>query len=151
MKSVVGEEGQAGWARRAGMVVACALCCALPMLVLVGAVSVGALVTGGAVVGSLVAVLAVTAAVASKRIQRTPDLLRLALFSVGGSAAFVGLWAAADQRPYAAVVISGGVAALAASALLALGQGASRDAPDEYPVAEPGSPGLRSPRGQEIE
>lgn len=103
---------------KAGFGAACAVCCALPMLVLVGVLSVGALAVGGGLVGSVVLVAATTYGVLSGRIRATPRVARLAGAAVGATAALASLatGSTAAARALAAV----GIALVAAAALLAL-------------------------------
>lgn len=110
---------QLGRFGRAGMGAACAACCALPMLVVVGVVSAGALVAGGVTVASVGAVATLAFAVSTRRIGPTPSILRRALFAGGGAAAFAGLWAV-DRSDDATVVLAAAVGLLASAALLAL-------------------------------
>lgn len=98
----------------------CAVCCAVPMLVITGAVSAGSLVVGGVTVASVVTVVFLAAVVATRRTSGGSVGLQLALFAAGGAGAFAGLWGAARQDPHAHLVISAAVATLAAAALVAL-------------------------------
>lgn len=106
---------------RVPLAMACAVCCAGPMLVLVGVISTGAFIAGGVVAASVAAVVAMSIASATRQLPRVGDPVRLATFALGGSAAFAGLWGAAEERPQAYLVITAGVAALTTAALLALG------------------------------
>lgn len=99
---------------------ACALCCALPMLVLAGVLTTGALLLGGIVIGGLAAVVTLTMLVSTRRVRASSNAVRLGLFTVGGAGAFAGLWAAWAGRNGAAALLVVAVAALSAAALLAL-------------------------------
>lgn len=105
---------------RAAAAGGCALCCGIPMLVVVGVVSAGAAITSGVLAGSLLLVLATTASILTGRLPRTAERWQLALFAAGGAASFAGIWGAASQRPQSHLVISIGVAVLAVAALLSL-------------------------------
>ncbi len=112
--------GGEGRLARAGVVAACAVCCGIPMLVLAGAISAGAVLTSGMVAGSLLVVFATTMALVGGRLPASADRWQLALFAIGGAASFAGIWGAANQRAQAYLMISVGIAALAAAALLSL-------------------------------
>ena len=99
---------------------ACALCCALPTLVLAGVLTTSALVLGGIVIGGGVAVVVLTILVSTRRVRASSSLVRLSLFTVGGAGAFAGLWGAWTGRNEAASLLVVAVAALSAAALLAL-------------------------------
>lgn len=100
---------------------ACVVCCAAPMLVVLGVISVGMFLAAGAGVGAAVAVAALAYAVASRRVASAPVITRRALAVVGGVVAVFGLWAAtSDETRFAAPLLATGVAALAGSALLVL-------------------------------
>ncbi len=116
---------------RLGLGSACAVCCVVPMLVVIGFVSAAAFVTGGVVVAAGAAVVATTFAVMTGRAGRVPPSVRLWLFAAGGAGAFAGLWGAASQRSGASLVVVVSVAALAVAALLALDE-AHRMTPPQH-------------------
>ncbi|MEP6661631.1 MAG: hypothetical protein ABJD24_17080 [Acidimicrobiales bacterium] len=116
----LGHRGKAGFAG------ACVVCCVVPMLVLVGVISLGALVTFGVAVASIVAVVVLALGVGSGRLVGASQRLRRMLFAVGGAAAFGGLLNI-NHGARATTFIVVGVALLASSALLSLSAVESTD------------------------
>lgn len=110
---------------KAGFGAACAVCCALPMLVLAGVLSLGALAVGGALVGSVVLVAATAYGVLSGRIGATPRVARLTGAAATATAAVAGV--ATSSTATARALTAVGVAVLAAAALLALADSRSHD------------------------
>lgn len=113
-------DAEVGTKGKAAFGAACVVCCAVPMLVVLGVISVGTFIVGGAAVGAAVAVAALAYAVASKRLTTAPATTRRALAIAGGVLALFGLWAAAAETRFAAPLLAVAVAALAGSALLVL-------------------------------
>lgn len=104
---------------KAGFAGACVVCCAVPLLVLAGVISLGALAVFGIAAGSIGAVVFVAFGVGSGRLVEASPRVRRVLFAAGGAAAFGGLLNV-DQGRRAAGFIAAGVALLACAALLAL-------------------------------
>lgn len=98
----------------------CAACCGLPMLVVLGIVSVGVAFTVGAAVASAITVLAATYLVSRRRLARVPPVARRVLAIGGAALSGLGLWLAAESVEAAPAVLSIALAALAMAALLAL-------------------------------
>jgi hypothetical protein len=115
------EEVELGTRGKVAFGAACALCCALPMVVIAGVLSVGALIVGGVVAGATSAVLALALLVSARRVRTTRTVVRRALFAAGTATAVAGLWGAWTDRTGAAQLLVTAIAALAAAALLALG------------------------------
>lgn len=105
---------------KAGMGAACVVCCAVPMLVLTGAVSAAAALTGGVAVGAVVLVVATAYLAATDRLGPLPDRTRWAVAAVGAVLAAVGLWALDGGTAMQRSVLAGAVGLLATAALLAL-------------------------------
>ena len=105
---------------RAGFGAACTVCCALPMLVVTGVVSLAAVAAIGAAVGSSVAVVLVTWAFSAERLPALGRWRRAIIATVGVIASAVGLTKidASPDSGRALVVI--GVALLTTTAMLAL-------------------------------
>ena len=97
---------------------ACAVCCAMPMLLLVGVVSTGAMLTFGVAFASAVAVAVMAVGVATGRLVNASPWVRRVLIAVGCAASLGGL--VDVNRASAGSSITVGVAALACSALLSL-------------------------------
>ena len=112
---------------KAGFAAACVMCCAVPMLVLGGALTVGAVLAGGVVVGAIATIAGLTYLVITRRVGASAPMIRHALFAAGGSAGVAGLWAASAARSEAATLLAGAIAALAAGALLALADARAHD------------------------
>lgn len=108
-------------AGRAGVGAACVACCAAPMLVLLGVVSLASLLTGSVTLGS---VSLVGLAVWALHRQRIPNFGRAARASVGAIGvllAVVGLVAIdRSSTSLGRSLVSSGVAVLACAAVLAL-------------------------------
>ena len=107
---------------KAGSDVACALCCAGPMLVVTGVLSLSAVLAGAATFGALALVLGVAAAVI-RRSASFPAAARRAVAAGGLVASAAGLCGAGSAWRTGAIVV--GVALLAAAALLVLPEAAS--------------------------
>lgn len=99
---------------------ACVVCCAVPMLVVLGVLSVGAALTGGVTLGAAAGVAGLTWAVASRRVAVTPPVWRYGAVAAGLALTAVGLSSGAAGETQRAV-LAAGVGLLAAAALLALG------------------------------
>ena len=98
----------------------CAACCGLPMLVVLGIVSVGVAFTVGAAVASAITVVATAYLVSRRQLARVPPVARRVL-AIGGTAlSGLGLWLAVESAEAAPAVLSLALAALATAALLAL-------------------------------
>lgn len=104
---------------RFGTGVACAVCCGLPMLVVAGVVSISALLSIGAVAGSVAFVALTTFAVLTGRVSQTPRRWRHMLTGAGLAVALSGLVVADGSRSLATALAAVGVSVLAAAALLA--------------------------------
>ena len=111
------EVGKAG---KAGMGAACVVCCAVPMVVLTGVVSVAAALSAGLAAGAVVLVLATAFLVSTGRLASLPDPVRWVLAAAGGVSAFVGLWSLDDDTTTRRAVLIGAVGLLATAGLLAL-------------------------------
>lgn len=98
----------------------CAACCGLPMLVILGIVSVGVAFTVGAAIAAATAVVATAYLVARRRLIRVPAMARWMLAIGGTTLSGLGLWLAHKSADAAPAVLSVALAALAAAALLAL-------------------------------
>jgi hypothetical protein len=105
---------------KAGFGAACTVCCALPMFVVTGVVSLAAVTAIGAAVGSIVAVVLVTWAFSVGRLPALGRWRRAIIATVGVIASAVGLTKidASPDSGRALVVI--GVALLTTTAMLAL-------------------------------
>ena len=113
---------QSSPAGRAGLGAACVACCAGPMILLAGVVSVGAFVTGGIALGSVGVVGMSALAVHRRWIGSTSPSLRLAIGAIGVLLSGIGLAVIDDSRDVGRSFVSAGVAALACAGILALGQ-----------------------------
>lgn len=98
----------------------CAACCGLPMLVILGIVSVGVAFTVSAAIATATAVVATAYLVARRRLIRVPAMARWMLAIGGMTLSGLGLWLAHESADAAPAVLSVALAALAAAALLAL-------------------------------
>lgn len=98
---------------------ACAVFCAIPMLVILGAVSLGAVVLGGATAVSAVVVIWLAVVTARGRLQPPPRVVRMFFAGFGVALAVLGLWVSAGAQ-WRSSLVSVGVAMLSAAALLAL-------------------------------
>lgn len=103
--------------RRLAATVGCAACCALPMLVIAGALSVGAVMLGGLSATSVLAVIWMSVAAARGRLHPPPLPVRLVIAGSGAGVAMVGFMLSGR---WASSFITVSVALLAAAALLAL-------------------------------
>ena len=104
-------------AGKAGVAGACVVCCAGPMLVVAGVVSLASLVSGGIAVGSVVLVgLSVWALRRHRLGQPRPSMWRAV--AAGGVVMAVGglVWTTSASRS----LVSAGVALLACAAVLSL-------------------------------
>lgn len=115
-------------AGRAGLGAACVACCAGPMLLLAGVVSVGAFVTGGVALGSVGVVGMAALAVHRRWIGSTSPWLRLAIGAIGVLLSGIGLAVLDDSRDAGRSFVSAGLAALACAGMLALHPGGRRPA-----------------------
>lgn len=107
---------------RTPLAIACAAACGLPMLVALGAISIGTAIIGGTTLAALAAVSSVTWLVARGRVPSIGEPATLRLFSVGGALAAAGLLLAnrGGGRAAATLVVVG-IAVLACLALVRLG------------------------------
>lgn len=96
------------------------------MLLLAGVLSVGAFVTGGVALGSVGAVGMSALAVQRRWIGSTSHALRLAIGAIGVLLSGIGLAALDDSRDAGRSFVSGGVAVLACTGMLALGGSGKR-------------------------
>ena len=99
---------------------ACAVCCGLPMLVILGIVSIGVAVTVGVSIASAIAVAGTAYLVAQRRLTHVSTMVRRMLAIGGAGFSGLGLWLAIESADTAPAVLSLAVAALAAAALLAV-------------------------------
>ncbi len=107
-------------AKRAGAFACGTVCCGLPMLVLLGAVSAGTALVGGVAVSAGITVVAVAMLVARREVPRPAPYVTRTLFAAGGAAAGVGLRLASRHPRNAGLLIAVGVALLACTALIEL-------------------------------
>lgn len=107
---------------RAAFGAVCATCCAIPMLLLAGVVSVGAFVAGGVALGAVGVVALSALAILRRWIVSTSPLLRTGIAVVGMVLAGTGLALLGSSRDAGRLFVSGGVAALASAGMLALAQ-----------------------------
>lgn len=105
---------------KVGMGAACAVCCGVPMLVIVGAVSLSAVAAVGIVGGAVALVAVATWAFWRRRLPPTTLPGRLAMGAVGAGAAGVGIGIAGSAQDVSRWLVLAGVAVLACTALLAL-------------------------------
>lgn len=109
-------------AGKAGFGVACAVCCAIPMLILAGVLSLSAALAGGATLGALALVIGVAVAVIRRRAS-LPAAARRAMAVGGVLLSALGLAGAGSAWSTGTTVA--GVALLAAAALLVLPEATS--------------------------
>lgn len=112
--------GDLTWRGKLGFGGACAVCCAVPMLVLAGVVSTGAAFAGGAPIGSLLLVGLALLGVVAGRAPRGTGRVRLIVSVIGLGLAATGLLALRDSSAAGRPLVSMGLAVLALAALLAL-------------------------------
>ena len=98
----------------------CALCCGLPMLVILGIVSAGVALTVGASIASVIAVTVIAYLVARRRLIHVPAMARRMLAIGGAGLSGLGIWLAIESADAAPAVLSIALATLAAAALLAV-------------------------------
>lgn len=98
----------------------CAACCGLPMLVILGFVSVGVVFTAGVAIASAFVVVVVAYRVVRHRAVHVPVMARRMLVAGGAGLSGLGLWLARSASDFAPGVLSVAVAVLATAALLAL-------------------------------
>ncbi|MEO5839019.1 MAG: hypothetical protein ABIQ73_10805 [Acidimicrobiales bacterium] len=115
----MGTRTELGGRGKAGVGGACAVCCAVPMLLFAGVVSSAALLSFGVAVAEVVAVVVIAVGTGSGRLVNASPWVRRVLFAIGGAAALGGLLDVSD-RARAASLIGVGIAALACCALLSL-------------------------------
>ena len=113
-----------------GMGAACVACCAVPMLVVTGALSAAVAVGAGVALGAVTLVVAVAFLATSGRLDAVPDRARWALGAVGAVVAAGGLWWADGDGTARRAVLSAAVAVLATAGLLALGAAGHRRSAD---------------------
>lgn len=106
---------------KAALGAACVACCAVPMLLLAGVVSVGAFVAGGFALGSVGVVVLSMLAVHRRWIGSTSPLLRGVIGALGVLIAAIGFAVFGDAPGAGRSLLSVGVAALACAGMLALG------------------------------
>ncbi len=107
-------------AGRAGFGAACVVCCAAPILVLAGVVSLASLFAGGVAAGSVVLIGWTVWALHRQKIPRLGRSARLAVGAVGALLALVGLVTIDGSASIGRSMVSGGVALLACAAVLSL-------------------------------
>ncbi len=102
---------------------ACAGCCAVPVLIIAGVIGVGTVLGSGAAVGGIAALAVVTHRVVSNRVGQTRAVIRLSLAAAATAIAVAGLLGA--QR----FLLVLGFTGLGIAALLALSdaRGVARD------------------------
>lgn len=105
---------------KATLGVACAVCCAVPMLVVTGALSLATIAAFGVGAGSIVAVAGATWAFWSERLPVLAPTGRVAIASAGVASTGSGLIVADLSSTTGRSLFVGGVALLAVAALLAL-------------------------------
>lgn len=108
------------WRGKLGFGGACAVCCAVPMLILGGVVSTGAALAGGAAVGSLALVVLGVFAVVSGRVPPITTRGRGALAAGGLALATAGLIVLRDSESTGRSLVAMGLAVLALVALVGL-------------------------------
>lgn len=119
---------------KAGMGAACAVCCAVPMLVIAGVVSLTAVAAVGITGGSVALVAVTTWAFWRRRLPVVPPRARLAMGAAGAAATALGIGIAGSDQDVRRWLVSAGVAVLACTALLALGDARVRSgAGDQHP------------------
>ena len=106
-------------AGKAGFGVACAVCCGVPMLVVIGVVSLSAALAGSAALGSLALVIGTAFVVIRRRPASIPRMARRSVAAAGAATSAAGL-ALGVSSTWAPMLTSVGVALLAAAALMAL-------------------------------
>lgn len=123
MRAMRGRDIELGWRGRAAFAVTCGACCAVPALIVVGAVSAGAVLGVGATVAAIAVVGVITHQVTSGRIVHTRAVLRLWLAALAIVIAVAGMLTAEPSLLMLAVT------GLGAAALLALAdaRGVARD------------------------
>lgn len=109
-----------GLPQRAGAAAACVACCAVPMLVIAGVVSLGTAVVAGTTAAAVVAVAGGMWAFWRHRLPVTPLAARLGLAGAGILVAAFGLSRGEPLDGTARSAVAMGVAGLAGAALLAL-------------------------------
>lgn len=105
---------------KAGFGAACVACCGVPMLLLAGAISIGAVVTFGVTAGAVTAVFGTTWAFWRRRLPAVGVRARGVVAAAGTAVAATGLLVAGDEPVAGRSMITVGVALLTAGALLAL-------------------------------
>lgn len=108
------------WRGKLGFGGACVACCAVPMLVLTGALSAGAALVGGIAAGTIILVGLVAYAVISGRAGAGTRRIRMTAAAAGTALAAAGLLLLRDSDRTGRSLVSVGVAVIAAAALLAL-------------------------------
>lgn len=104
-----------------GMGLACGVCCALPMLIAAGALSLGTAAFAGIAAGGATAVSATTCLVMRRRAPRLPGPVLVAAFVAGAALSAWGLFLSADGASRgAASFVTAGLALLACVTLLRL-------------------------------
>ena len=115
------QDVELGTKGKVGMAAACVVCCAVPMLVVTGAVSAAVAVGAGVGVGAVVLVVAMTFLASSGRLAQVPDRWRWAVAAAGAVGAAVGLWGLDGDTTTRRAVLAVAVALLATAGLWALG------------------------------
>lgn len=104
-----------------GMGLACGACCALPMLLAAGALSLGTAAFAGIAAGGTLAVAATAYLVVRGRAPKLPGVALLATFALGLAVSAWGLIEIAEAPSRSASgAVTGGLALLACVALLRL-------------------------------
>lgn len=114
-------------AGRAGFGAACVACCAAPMPVLLGVVSLGSLLAGGVALGSVALVGVAVWALHRQRIPKFGRAVRAAVGAIGVLLALVGLATIDGSPSIGRSLVSSGVALLACAAVLSLATAATED------------------------
>jgi hypothetical protein len=105
----------------AGMGLACGICCALPMLLVAGVLSVGTAAFAGIATGAVVAVCSTAYLVMRRRTPKLPGVALLTAFVLGVALSGWGLVGLADDADRAATgAVAAGLALLACVTLLRL-------------------------------
>ena len=112
--------GDLSWRGKLGFGGACAVCCAVPMLIVAGVVSTGAAFAGGAAIGSLLLVGLGLLGVVTGRAPRSTGPVRLIVSVVGVGLAATGLLALRGSSAAGRPLVSVGLGVIALAALLAL-------------------------------
>lgn len=114
------DERELSGAGRMALGAACVACCTVPMVVVLGLVSVGAFVRGGVAVGSVVLVGSFAVAVRQRRVGPTSQWMRMVIGAVGTVLSGTGLALLANQSDAGRPFVAAGLAVLACAGMLAI-------------------------------